>query len=577
MAVMLTLLLFIMGSKGKIQKHIPFTTPFAVMTPHSEIVLQQSTATVMYAVDASIYFEQLLALSNIFLNLTQKANDLGANSTSWPQLHSVANHTYSFIENAATDLLNALEALPHSEECHLFVREKRDINVVSEQGIFPAVGRCMAWLTGTMTSDAAHYINLNYNNIEKITKSQRKMLKIVNHTSILTYENKVKIDRIKIKINKLEVEMRKETDREQLIDKLILTLQDLALSVAEVNTRIQEFISFFQYAAYHKIDQSLFIGPLWPQVVEALDPTTRNIHNLKHFVMKGSTIKIEGCITHVKISLAIPTVRPKKIMLYKVHRIPSYRVNHYQFLAHYPQYIAWNELNVLEYNDNEVNSCKQLEFYKICKQPKVIEKLKANCLYSLIKDLTPKCSYRSSQNESLFLSFDSEYLTYYVPQYVRKVANLKCETDDMSKTQILQAGGTIFVPPGCIIYIDHLSFESPIFEPHKILNYKPRFFKPDLHVLQRHPIVFTTVKPSLSTDEIDLQFEQDSEQLVFTSQILGEIKFEPDHFIYATMTMSVFLMILMILVIILFYLWFKDHCCKCRGSKTRTRPHRDSI
>ena len=160
-------LLFILRTEGKIHKNIPITTPFAILIPHTEITLQTGTATVMYTVDAKMYFDQLLSLSHIYLDLIQKANELGADKVNWPQVHSVANHTYSFIENAATDLLNALEALPHSEECHMSLREKRDINVVSEHGIFPTVGRCFSWLTGTLTSDAAQYINLNYNNTEK--------------------------------------------------------------------------------------------------------------------------------------------------------------------------------------------------------------------------------------------------------------------------------------------------------------------------------------------------------------------------------------------------------------------------
>ena len=70
------------------------------------------------------------------------------------------------IEEVSNTLLSAVDSLHHEEVCYGVVRKKRDL--IREQGLFPGVGRVLAYLTGTLTSDATAFINANTANLEKL-------------------------------------------------------------------------------------------------------------------------------------------------------------------------------------------------------------------------------------------------------------------------------------------------------------------------------------------------------------------------------------------------------------------------
>ena len=175
---------------------IPITTPFAIYTPHKQIVIEYKSNAVLYQIDTTEYWNVLANLAQIHTNLTEKVHDLNIAESYWPQLQSLSNHTHIIIEALAAKLLNTLETLPHPRECSLS-RNKRDVEVVStKRGLFQGLGTALSWLTGSLDSEAGSYINLNYNNVRKLQDSQGKLIKVLNNTSHKAHENAAKIANI---------------------------------------------------------------------------------------------------------------------------------------------------------------------------------------------------------------------------------------------------------------------------------------------------------------------------------------------------------------------------------------------
>ena len=102
--------------------------------------------------------------------------------------------------------------------------------------------------------------------------------------------------------------------------------------------------------------------------------------------------------------------------------MPVFRDNHYQSICNKAEYVSWDHNQVLQYSKEEIDACKDLGYLLVCKKAKNIEKLRASCLYSLAKNLSPKCNYTSSKVEKIQIEFENQYLMYYIPEY-QKLTN----------------------------------------------------------------------------------------------------------------------------------------------------------
>ena len=261
--------------------------------------------------------------------------------------------------------------------------------------------------------------------------------------------------------------------------------------------------------------------------------------------------------------------------LYRVRNMPVFRQDHYQSICNDAQYVAWDHNQVLLYGKEEINRCKDLGYLVVCKKARNIEKLRASCLYSLAKNLSPKCNYTSSKVEDIQINFENQYLVYYIPPGKVKLSNLYCDNKE-KQTRELVKSGAIFVPEGCEIHIDHFTYAPLITKPHTTIQIKPRLFKPDMEILNIHP---TMPAPKIVVKEKSQEeesFLSDQTDLVDADSILGEIKLSPDHVIWAGISFSMVLGIMLILIIALFVLYCKVSSFAQVTKRYRTRPHKDS-
>ena len=265
--------------RGSDTTPIPITTPFAIFTPHKHIVIEYRSNAVLYQIDTTQYWNALANLAQIHTNLTEKVHDLNIAESDWPQLQSLSNHTHIIIEALAAKLLNTLETLPHPKECSLS-RQKRDVEVVStKRGLFQGLGTALSWLTGSLDSEAGSYINLNYNNVRKLQDSQGKLIKVLNNTSHKAHENAAKIANIQDSLESLKLDLKNNSAKSDMLDKLLITYDDYELSISQLGAKISELVQLTQAAVKGNVDQVALKGALWPQIVESLDPQTRSFQN----------------------------------------------------------------------------------------------------------------------------------------------------------------------------------------------------------------------------------------------------------------------------------------------------------
>ena len=255
--------------------------------------------------------------------------------------------------------------------------------------------------------------------------------------------------------------------------------------------------------------------------------------------------------------------------------MPVFRDNHYQSICNEAQYVAWDHNQVLQYSKEEINRCKDLGYLLVCKKATNIEKLRASCLYSLAKNLSPKCNYTSSKVENIQIQFENQYLVYFVPPGKVKLSNLYCDNHE-KQTRELVKSGAIFVPEGCEIHIDDITYAPLITKPHTTIQIKPRLFKPDMEILKLHP---TMPAPQIIVKDKSQEHESflsDQADLEDADSILGEIKLNPDHVIWAGISFSTVLGIMLILITALFVLYCKVSSFAQVTKRYRTRPHQDS-
>merc|ERR1711872_958604 len=148
-----------------------------------------------------------------------------------------------------------------------------------------------------------------------------------------------KIVSIQNSLESLKLDIKGNSDKSDMLDKLIITYDDYELSIAQLGDKISELVQLTQAAVKGNVDQVALKGQLWPQIVESLDPQTRSLPNLKYYVTKTTDVQVLGCVTFVIIVYNIPLITSDIMWLYTVRNIPVFREDHYQLInneAHYP-------------------------------------------------------------------------------------------------------------------------------------------------------------------------------------------------------------------------------------------------
>ena len=93
--------------------------------------------------------------------------------------------------------------------------------------------------------------------------------------------------------------------------------------------------------------------------------------------------------------------------------------------------------------------------------------------------------------------------------------------------------------------------------------------------MKLHPTLTPPVNLTYKSDVDEQEFVNNQQDLVLSSQILGDMKMSPDHIVITGISFSLVLLLTLILVCILYCLMCGPGLCKCQREKTRV--HRDSV
>ena len=118
-----------------------------------------------------------------------------------PELETVSVRIKDIIERASYNLLTILQTSPTPNNCtSIHNYRKRSVDVLPNSGLFPELGTALSWLTGTLSSQAKKYINLNYNNVVALQKSNKDMISVLNHTALFNRKSAIQMDKLNAKM-----------------------------------------------------------------------------------------------------------------------------------------------------------------------------------------------------------------------------------------------------------------------------------------------------------------------------------------------------------------------------------------
>ena len=137
--------------------------------PHTPMVLIEEYTFITHHTDAKIHFAHLHHLTILYdqitINLHSISHKLNIGQRATLRLIG------QIIQDTAENMLSYIDMLPQALECqaHTPTRAKRSAEFI-DTGVFPGIGKALSWLTGTLDSSAAKYINSNTDNLNKLKK-----------------------------------------------------------------------------------------------------------------------------------------------------------------------------------------------------------------------------------------------------------------------------------------------------------------------------------------------------------------------------------------------------------------------
>ena len=430
-------------------------------------------------------------------------------SKEYPGYNVLVEQSHTIIEKAAINLLNSVESLPHNEACLASTRRKREFKLYQPRGLLPGLGRALAFISGTLTSDASNYINMNSHNINLIKNSEQNIVAVLNNTAITSNLNSNKILDLKIRLANISTMLANDLSKSKRVELGISMIQELILSAQSYKDMIDQFIRELNDASNGILSVNSLRGSFWSFIKKSLDPQTANYKNLKYIIKQSTKVDVVACHTHVWSVLKVPLLSQKMRKSYKIVPYPVLHKDHFEILQSPPTMVTFDDERSYEYELEEMNKCIDLKKMLICSKPREIKLLKDSCIFSLYKNTTNKCKVIPSPAPEDKYVFEDGYLTYSLKINSTQLLNLVCPNNKAQTTEIKNIG-TILLPHKCQIFVDNFVFESSDPTTLKIFNDTPSFFLPKINIVIPHAYNYSF---QMNTDNTKNQFKIDQEKL----------------------------------------------------------------
>ena len=470
------------------------------------------------------------------------------------------------IKFLVTNLAQTLQAgtmlLPHQKAC--VKRKKRSFEIdedpVNTLALFPSVGKVFSWITGSLSADAGKYINLNFNNIKRLTKMSLKFAKMFNSTLNIERKHEKQIQALKAeievtsdKLNKRLSKIEKDITYQNFLQNIIIIIEDLQRTLDLI----------FEHTDAIELNK---MGPLSrdPVFLKAIGTLINNGVKTKHnnlYLMKiASTINMEVCHLSIIISYKFPILKHETFVPRRTIAVPMLIKNKYFSLAKniVPYMITWSS-EVYMFEKEEYDKCKSFNKHLICHSPRNIVPLMESCIFSLvnkvpIKVLAEHCPIEYVENPTTFISFTETHVVYSIIGDEVFITIICSET---TKVMPLKGSGVIEIPSGCKINYEgrttfrmgHLARSADVFVNMDDSVGRLNFTK-FLPLLKVKNVV--NVSDLWKIDESDERVIE--EGIMSTLNLMQYVHFSPKGVTYTLWSLIAYTIVTTILVILSLYL-----------------------
>ena len=510
----------------------------------NKVAILRSRSHLTALTDVKVYAVHIREILAFKQKLIAQTSALNISMKNFPQFLTLSANTDKLIEEVSNTLLSAVDSLHHEEVCYGVVRKKRDL--IREQGLFPGVGRVLAYLTGTLTSDATAFINANTANLEKLKTSQLNTIHVVNHTVHIAKANAVRIQQLNQRIHALSVKMQGDHSELQAAQYIHTQFLNLSFMLETLLSKVTKLSTIWSAAAEGNVHPYLLHGTFYGHVEKSLDANTRRYKNLKPILRQSAKAYITACQTNVWLHISLPLLPKDPLPFYKVFLTPVAHGNDFDVLSTNASAISFSDDFVYEFTATELADAIRTAALVIVQPPRSKVELKNSCLYALLHQVSQTCTVRHLPVFEPLVAFENDYLVYSFPPGTQHFALLQCPHSKPEPT-ILTGSSILHVPTRCRVRLNNIVYVSTDYRGNYTFRYKQSLA--GLNTVLP-PLAKIEISHENLTDPFDIS--EDLASLHVASDILGTFSVPNESVFAVSMTVMSMTFALFIAVIILF-------------------------
>ena len=523
----------------------PILTPNALFTPHTTLYFASNTAHITSHLDTSVFLTQYRNLKDWQRTVHNKLVTFNITQNQFPAFFSLNDNIDNVLHDSLATLLAAIETQDHPAACQNHVIKKRDLS--PESGLFPSFGRALSWLTGTLSADAANYINRNTHNLMKLKQAQLETITVLNHTVQLSRSHSAAIQHLRKRLIKLANSFEQEQEHTQGIVLVESFFHSLTLAAHKFQTLINDEVASWNLASNNILAPKFFRGDSLKHIMRTIGTPSQSIRNIKYLIKASASISIEACGSHIFSHISIPILENNPLNLYTIHPIPDPHNGYYDVLKTDIVAIAWQDAKVFEFNRKSFQNLKVLKRISIANKPVTPIPMSDSCLFSLAKLLPHKCVINHVKQAEPFLNHWRGFLTYFFPKDKPKLATTNCPLKESIVKQ-LKGAGVVKIPHRCTVRIDDNLYKSLQPRSSKFFNATPHFASLETNFRKTN----LSLLPHVDYDQFNDTFDNDMNSLKYASNVLGTFEVNGEHIVIASISMFTVLIVFLILLVIIF-------------------------
>ena len=397
-------------------------------------------------------------IRDVTLNFHEVRDHFGSfNDTSIERYKHLEQKLEAQVEHSAHGIEAELSLLPHEPKC--LNRNKRSIQLDSQPvvktGLFPQLGTLFSWFTGNLGPDAADVVNMNYNNIKRLTQISVGYAQMFNASLAVEHKHRDQIKSLKSQVDQLKTEMSNRyntLDRENAYQSF---LQDLTVVVMDMGNTVDNIFDHLDAVERNQLGplarDRLFLGA----IADLMNlGTAKKKKDLLYLMRISAKVDVKACASVIQITYRFPVLQDTDYTPWRTVQVPKRVKGKALVLTHMPFLITWRE-QVFEFTETEYRDCTIKNKHLFCRTPAKVQDLLGNCIYGLVENIpwstlnnsceltkvdNPRSHIQFTRSHVIFSNMQKDLLTVLCPEL---------HPNRGAKTMFLEGSGVLTVPEGC--------------------------------------------------------------------------------------------------------------------------------